>query len=67
MSAQLTQEKTPAATATGWPATTSRGALGRMWHRIFLAFREINYANRRIVEVQAPWIVDEQWHRRSRL
>ena len=74
MSAQLTQEKTPAATATGLPATAtglpataSRGALGRVWHRIFLAFREINHANRRIVEVQAPWIVDEQWHRRSRL
>jgi hypothetical protein len=70
MSAQLTQEKTPAtttestATATGLSATTSRGALGQVWHRIFLAFREINYANRRIVEVQAPWIVDEQWHRR---
>jgi hypothetical protein len=35
-----------------------------VWHRIFLAFEEINYANRRIVEIQAPWIVDEQWHRR---
>jgi hypothetical protein len=73
MSAQLTQEKIPAATTeptaatTRLPATTSRGALGRVWHRIFVAFQEINYANRRIVEVQAPWIVDEQRHRRSRL
>jgi hypothetical protein len=32
--------------------------------RLYGAFQEINYANRRIVEVQAPWIVDEQWHRR---
>jgi hypothetical protein len=70
MSAQLTHETVPAATTapdattTGLPATTSRGVLGRVWHRIFLAFREINYANRRIVEVQAPWTVDEQWHRR---
>jgi hypothetical protein len=29
-----------------------------------LAAAEMNYASRRIVEVQAPWIVDEQWHRR---
>jgi hypothetical protein len=77
MSAQLTHEKIPAtttepaavtteptATATGMPAPASRGVFGRVWHRMFLAFREINYANRRIVEVQAPWIVDEQRHRR---
>jgi hypothetical protein len=72
MSAQLTHETVPASTTAPATATTtadpaaspSRGRLGRAWHRIFLAFGEINYANRRIVEVQAPWIVDEQWHRR---
>jgi hypothetical protein len=26
--------------------------------------QEMNYAVRRVVELQAPWGVDEQWHRR---
>jgi hypothetical protein len=41
-----------------------RGPLAAVWHRIRLAVREMNYASRRIVEVQAPWTVDEQWHQR---
>jgi hypothetical protein len=62
MSAQLTHKTLPASRTD--PASTGRGRLGRAWHRIFLACQEINYANRRIVEVHAPWIVDERWHRR---
>jgi len=34
------------------------------FHRIFLAIREMNHASRRLVEVQAPWTVDAQWHNR---
>jgi hypothetical protein len=30
--------------------------------RILLAIREMNFASRRLAEVQAPWAVDAQWH-----
>jgi hypothetical protein len=63
MAAQLTFEVAPAGTGEraipirrGW----SRGAC----HRIRLTVQEMNYANRRLVEVQAPWIVDPRWDRR---
>jgi hypothetical protein len=63
MSAQLTVEVIPDRTAQpivparhGWPR--------RAWHRILGTVQEMNYANRRLVEVQAPWSVDSQWHRR---
>ena len=63
MTAQLTHEGTQASTTE--PATSaSRGRLRRACHRIRLAIQEMNYASRRVVELQAPWIVDEQWHRR---
>jgi hypothetical protein len=77
MSAQLMHESIPttttgpagtttelASTTTELAATTSRGRLRRAWHRIFLAFQEINYANRRSLELQVPWIVDEPRRRR---
>jgi hypothetical protein len=41
---------------------TGHGPLRRTFHRILLAIREMNYASRRLVEVQAPWAVDAQWH-----
>jgi hypothetical protein len=63
MSALLTREGTQAsATPTDIPA--GRGWLRRTSHRIRLTVQEMNYANRRIVELQAPWIVDQQWHSR---
>ena len=69
MSALLTHEGTQASTTptvgttpTGTPA--GRGWLRRTSHRIRLTVQEMNYANRRIVELQAPWIVDQQWHSR---
>ena len=43
---------------------TGPGPLGRMFHRILLAIREMNFASRRLAEVQAPWTVDAQWHNR---
>jgi hypothetical protein len=45
---------------------TGRGRLRGAWHRIRLAVAEMNYASRRVVEVQAPWSVDKQWHNRQR-
>ena len=63
MSAQLTHEA-PQAKTTERTASAGRGLLRGAWHRIRLTIAEMNYASRRVVEVQAPWSVDEQWHRR---
>jgi hypothetical protein len=41
-----------------------RGRLRGVWHRIRLTVQEMNYSARRVIELQAPWIVDEK--RRSR-
>jgi hypothetical protein len=52
MSATLTHEGTQVVATN--PA--GHGLLRTMWHRIRAAVREMNYASRRVVEVQAPWI-----------
>jgi hypothetical protein len=63
MTAQLTHEGTQARTTE--PATPAgRGRLREGCHRIHLAIQEMNHASRRVVELQAPWTVDEQWHRK---
>ena len=63
MSTQLTHRRTH-----GWttePATPPRrGRLRAACHRLRLAVQDMNYGARRIIEVQAPWIVDEQHHGR---
>jgi hypothetical protein len=60
MTAQFTHEGTPA-----WIAeptiTISRWRL--LWLRIRLTINEMNYASNRVVELQAPWSVDKDWHR----
>ena len=62
MTAQLTHEGTQARTTE--PATpTGRGRLREACRRFHLALQDMNYGARRAVEVQAPWIVDEQRHR----
>jgi hypothetical protein len=59
MTALLTHEATQAKTTkTATPA--GRGP----WHRIRRTVREMNYAARRVVELQAPWSVDQHWHSR---
>jgi hypothetical protein len=63
MTAQLTHEGTQVRT-TGPATPAGRGRLREACHRIHLAIQQMNYASRRAVEVQAPWIVDEQWHRK---
>jgi hypothetical protein len=62
MSAQLTHQGTqgkmtePATSpAIGW-------RLRRAWYQIRLAVAEMNYASRRVAELQAPWTVDAQWY-----
>jgi hypothetical protein len=42
----------------------SAGRLRGAWHQVRLSVAEMNYAARRLVEVQAPWAIDEQWHTR---
>jgi hypothetical protein len=63
MSAQLTHEGTRTRT-TETAAFTSAGRLQSTWRRLGKTVHEMNYATRRVVELQAPWIVDEQWHSR---
>ena len=45
-------------------ADADGGRLRSVWHRIRLTVQEMNYSARRIVEAQAPWIVDEKPHSR---
>jgi hypothetical protein len=65
MSAQLTHQATQATTtATGPVDRTGLGRLRGAWYRIRFTVQEMNYATRRVAEVQAPWTVDQQWHNR---
>jgi hypothetical protein len=63
MSAQLTHEGISDRT-TERTASARHGRLQGLWQRIRATVQEMNYATRRVVEVQAPWSVDEQWHSR---
>jgi hypothetical protein len=63
MTTQLTHSDATARTAE--PAIRiGLGWLREAFHRIHLAIQEMNYASRRVVEVQAPWFADNQPHRR---
>ena len=61
MSAQFTHQVTQA-TTTDPIARARLGRLHRAWYRIRFTLQEMNYASRRVVELQAPWSVDRQWH-----
>jgi hypothetical protein len=63
MSAQVTQEVRQATTSDPIDSV-GLGRLRGAWHRIRFAVQEMNYATRRVTELQAPWIVDQQWHTR---
>jgi hypothetical protein len=63
MAALLTHEGTQP-TTTEPTAPTGRGRLRGAWHRIHMTVQEMNYAARRVVELQAPWSVDQQWKSR---
>jgi hypothetical protein len=63
MSAQLTHTGIQAKTTR--PAVpASSGRLRSAWHQVRLSVAEMNYAARRLVELQAPWAIDEHWHTR---
>jgi hypothetical protein len=59
MSAQLTDAGIQAR-ITEPTASAGRGRLRGAWHRIRMAVQEMNYASRRVVELQAPWSVDQR-------
>jgi hypothetical protein len=40
---------------------TGRERLRFLWYRLRLTTAEMNYANRRMLELQAPWIADPHW------
>ena len=63
MTAQLIHEGTEDRT-TAKVAPADRGGPRGTWHRIRRTVQEMNYATRRVVELQAPWSVDKQWHRK---
>ena len=60
MTAQLTHKGTRATVMQPAGFGRLRGA----WYRIRFTVQEMNYASRRVVEVQAPWSVDKRWHSR---
>ena len=63
MTALITHEGTQARTTE--PATPAgHGRLREACHRIRLTVQEMNYAARRVVELPAPRIVDQQWQSR---
>jgi hypothetical protein len=39
---------------------TGRERLRCLWYRLRLTVAEMNYATRRVVEVQAPWITGDR-------
>jgi hypothetical protein len=43
---------------------SGRERLRGLWYRLRLTVAEMNYATRRTVELQAPWISDDRWHER---
>jgi len=63
MSVQLAHEEIQA-TTTQRASAVGRGPFLDAWHRIRSAIQEMNYASRRVIELQAPWSVDKQWHGR---
>jgi len=58
MPALLTHPQTQTITTTEPAVPAKGGPLRRAWHGIRAAVQEMNYAARRAVEVQAPWIAD---------
>ena len=41
---------------------SGRERLHCWWYRLRLQLADINYASKRLLEVQAPWVADPQWH-----
>ncbi|MGH3171797.1 MAG: hypothetical protein ACRDN0_38800 [Trebonia sp.] len=61
MTAPVIHEATRVRTTLSAPAS---GRIREAFHHIHLAVQEMNYASRRVMELQAPWTVDKQWYRK---
>ena len=44
---------------------SGRERLRCLWYRLRLELADVNYASRRVVELQIPWIADPQWHTKT--
>jgi hypothetical protein len=44
---------------------SGRERLCCVWCRLRLELADMNYASRRLVELQIPWIADPQWHTKT--
>jgi len=64
MTAQLFPHKGIQARTTEPATAAGSGRLRGAWYRIRFAIQDMNYASRRVLELQAPWSVDDQWHSR---
>jgi hypothetical protein len=63
MTAQLTHKVIQAKT-TRPAASAGTGRLRSAFHWVRQSVAEMNYSARRLVELQAPWTIDEHWHTR---
>jgi hypothetical protein len=41
---------------------SGRERLRCLWYRLRLELADLNYASKRLVELQIPWAADPQWH-----
>jgi hypothetical protein len=44
---------------------SGRERLRCLWYRLRLELADMNYASKRLVELQIPWIADPQWHMKT--
>jgi hypothetical protein len=41
---------------------SGRERLRFLWYRLRLELADMNYASKRLIELQIPWAADPQWH-----
>jgi hypothetical protein len=63
MTIQLTHKTV--VTKDGPAAPAARGPLSAAWHHVRETIADMNYASRRVVELQAPWLADSNWFARQ--
>ena len=44
---------------------SGRERLRCLWYRLRLGLADMNYASKRLVELQVPWSADPQWHTKT--
>ena len=44
---------------------SGREQLRFLWYRLRLELADLNYASKRLVELQIPWVADPQWHQKT--